>query len=175
MKAPRTGGTSILRKVLEPRIPGIIHFKDNPKEFSAWLARVTDAHLNEYFIFSFVRNPWDRFVSIACYLDIPLIRMAKEFNTLRKQEPLRSHSLPLYGYAHCNGARFADFIGRFENLQADFDRVCKRLGLPRTRLPRVSRTDHEHYARYYDANVRRIVARLYADDIKAFGYRFDAE
>ena len=122
-----------------------------------------------------MRNPWDRFVSIACYFDIPVNELSAHFNRYQKRQALREHSLPLVSYTHCDGQPFVDFIGRFENLQADFDRVCERIGLRRTRLPHASRTDHEHYSRYFDSRAMHTVARLYAQDVEAFGYSFDRQ
>ena len=37
-----------------------------------------------------------------------------------------------------------DFVGRFERLQADFDHVRDRLGLPRIALPHVNRSRGGH-------------------------------
>lgn len=173
MKATRTGGTSILREVLEPAIPSIIHFKDTPRPFSRWLQRITDELLDEYCIFSFVRNPWDRFVSIAFYFKVPVEQLARELDRYRQRESIRTHSVPLHRYTHFDGRPFADFIGRFENLQADFDRLCDRLALPLQRLPHASKTRHEHYSRYYDAALMNDVAEIYAKDIELFDYRFD--
>ncbi len=34
----------------------------------------------------------------------------------------------------------ADFVGRYESLQADFDIVCERIGIPRTPLPHENRS-----------------------------------
>ncbi len=65
-----------------------------------------------------------------------------------------------------------DFIGRFERLQEDFDRVAARRGLGRIELPRVNASRHSDYADYYTAAMAETVRRHYARDIEAFGYRF---
>ena len=173
MKAPRTGGTSILRQTLEPAIHSIFHFKDAPQRFDRWRRQITGERLKEYFIFTFVRNPWDRFISISCYLGVPIRRLAKKFRELQRDEAIRMHSVPLYQYAHCDGELFPDFVGRFERLQQDFARIATRLGLPRQRLPHASRTEHAHYSRYYDVELKQRIAEIYADDIRAFEYRFE--
>lgn len=173
MKAPRTGGTSILRQTLEPAIPSIVHVKDAPQRFDAWRREITDDRLDDYFIFTFVRNPWDRFVSISCYLGVPIRRLARKFRELQRDDAIRTHSLPLYQYAHCGGELFVDFVGRFERLQHDFDQVAARLRLPRQPLPHASRTAHAHYSGYYDADLKQRVADIYADDLRAFEYRFE--
>ena len=62
MKPTKTAGTSILRAGLEKRVPGIFHHKDRPEKFAEWINRITDDELEDYYIFTVVRNPWDRLV-----------------------------------------------------------------------------------------------------------------
>jgi hypothetical protein len=68
--------------------------------------------------------------------------------------------------------RIVDFVGRYESLSADFDRVMRHLGLELT-LPHLNRTSHGDYRAYYSDEARRRVAELWAVDIANFGYEFD--
>ena len=72
-----------------------------------------------------------------------------------------------------DGASIVDFVGRFENLQADFAAVCDRIGLHRTGLPHENRSDgRKAYRDYYSEETRDIVARYFKRDIERFGYEF---
>ena len=71
-----------------------------------------------------------------------------------------------------SGTVLVDYIGRFENLQGDFDEVCRRAGLPPKRLPHKNRSSHKPYQLYYDDATAEIVARRFAKDLVHLGYTF---
>jgi hypothetical protein len=173
MKATKTAGTSVLRGVLEQEVSGIIHQKDHPQEFHSWIEGISDKELNDYFIFTIVRNPWDRVVSIASYFNIPLPDFVSKYDQYCQEEKIRIHSLPLYIYTHHQGKQFSDLICRFENLQADMNKVFEHIGLPRTELPLMNPSDHHHYSSYYSPKEVALVAELYKTDIELYGYTFD--
>jgi hypothetical protein len=165
---------------------------------------LTAAQLESYFKFSFVRNPWDRIVSEYRYRGYPVKIDFKTYLFKHLPSPgwtdTYSHVMPQYDFLHDKtGKLLVDFVGKYESLQAGFDTVCARLGLPPTRLPWVNRSlqrarltslrelrkqlrralwsrerkhTFAHYTEYYDAESREFVDRLYRKDIDAFGYSF---
>jgi hypothetical protein len=173
MKATKTAGTSILRGILEQQIDGIIHQKDHPQQFQDWMTELTDEALEDYFIFSIVRNPWDRVVSIASYFDIPLKKFLEDFDHYCEDDRIRIHALPLHIYTHLSGYQFADMICRFEALQPDMNLVFDKIGLQRVRLPYLNPSDHHHYSLYYGSEEIDLVKNLYQKDITYYGYMFE--
>ena len=140
-----------------------------------------------YFTFAFVRNPWDRMVSSFSKKDGHLVRTARarglelegvsfpEYVRLTAEVPDHAHMLPQYRFVTDDtGAVDVDFVGRFESLAEDFDKVRLRLGIE-SRLPhekRSARRDGLDYRRYYTEETQRVVAARYAGDIELFGYEF---
>ena len=142
-----------------------------------------------YFLFATVRNPWDRLVSeyvwqgsnSAGHIPTPWGNKAisfedfcrSDFSWYPEEERLNGH---LSDQAHFifdeNDAPLVDEIIRFEALQAGFDNVCRRLGLPPTPLPRLNSTQHRPYWQYYSGEVAEIVAKRFERDIRLLGYRF---
>ena len=153
---------------------------------------VTEQRFRKFFKFAFVRNPWDRLVSVYHYKgfkdrysfrDFILRGMSFENRYLG----VYRHLMPQYEYLYDNkGNLLVDFIGRFENLQNDFEEVCKKLRIEPGMLPHRNPTkgrgvDTEgggargsklNYTAYYDPELVKIVGDLYAKDVATFGYAF---
>ena len=193
---PKTGGTSIEALFYPPRRPwktsyvGFHGWDDKNKIWMqhATIQQVNDLYmgdLSEYFKFGFVRNPWDRAVSDWMLFQTKTYRTSEPFvnylNVMgvfkRMLKPVESdyradHILPQCDFLFDSENRPVDFIGRFENLQEDFNTVCDKIGIPRQQLPHKHKTKHKHYTEYYDDETREIVAEKYAKDIEYFGYEF---
>ena len=188
MKIARTGGTSIHRFRIEKKISDIFNLKDNYERTKEWLEDLDDEKLKDYFIFTFVRNPWDRLVSVYFYFkkqeligqEISFENFIKnnmfEDSTpprpeLDESNSLKAHSLPQYLYVEDEGKKFVNFIGRFESLEKDWKIVAKKIGI-NDELPHENKTNHEHYTKYYNEEMKNIVAKKYKRDIELFGYKF---
>jgi hypothetical protein len=93
-----------------------------------------------------------------------------------------------------------DFLGRFESLQEDFNKICEQLNISDPTLPYVNASRNEEtwrqkyyliknnlsfagkfgkdkvcskdYHDYYDQQEKEIVGELYQKDIEYFNYQF---
>ncbi len=219
---PKTGGISVEHVFLglvglswDSRAPLLLRGNDDPSKGPPRLAHLTGTEyvtcgylsrdqFDAYFKFSFVRNPWDRMVSEYKYRGHPMRMPFKSW--LLHHLPPRGftdaycHLVPQYQFLYdADGRLLADFVGRYESLQADFDRVCDRLAIARTPLPHENRSldapriqslndvkkrvrrwlwtlrpknVYPHYTQYYDDESRAFVAERYRTDIETFGYAF---
>ena len=142
-----------------------------------------DSKEKKYFTFTFIRNPWERFLSEYFYIR----KVSKERDKFKKQFPTFNHFVKddylmwlFAGHEHlqidfvlnANKHKMINFIGRCEDMQYDFDYVCGKIGIPKIELPYRNPTKHKHYTEYYDDETRQIVAEKYAKDIEYFGYTF---
>tara|TARA_R110002049_G_scaffold198672_1_gene368737 strand:- start:11 stop:649 length:639 start_codon:yes stop_codon:yes gene_type:complete len=170
MKAAKTAGTSILRKTLEPKLGGFIHKKDAPIRFDRWLRRIDDAELSRYFIFAVVRNPYDRFLSMAGYFKMSVEDLIDQYDDLVKKEPYKTHLAPQFNYTHLGNVQFADRILRFEKLSDDFSKLMTDLELPDWDLPHENRSDRSSLPLELTGQHADFVARAYRRDLELYEY-----
>lgn len=138
------------------------------------------------FKFCFVRNPYDRFISLFFYF--------KRVGYIHDNLSLRSFAyilndgaiedIGLYnvkGLSQCNGQTrwikdnngnfFVDYVGKFENLHDDFEEVAKELNI-HGQLDHKNETPHKHYREYYNDEIKKIVSKVYEEDLDTFGYTY---
>jgi hypothetical protein len=139
------------------------------------------------FKFTIVRNPWDRTVSAFHYLQQIIDKEPKSYaDSIDKKETFKHyikttfatkgvkanhHFHHQYNNAFYKGKQFVDFIGRFENLKEDWKIIAAKINTNDT-LPHINASKHQHYKTYYDDECIKIVADIYKQDIKFFGYKF---
>jgi hypothetical protein len=173
MKAARTGGTSILRGAFKNLLVDVIHYKDNKKEFFNWLNNIKDGDLTNYYKFTVSRNPYDRFISASFYLKTPINKLIDNLEEGKLSEDHKIHCMPQYIYSHNDDKLFVNRILRFENLQEDFNLLCKELKLKECILPHKKKTDHKHYLEYYNVSLQERVYNYYKFDFELLGYSKD--
>ena len=135
---------------------------------------------NSYFKFGFVRNPWDRVVSLYERTEAQQMKDQMSFTEFVEWIQYSSstciHSSPhryqLDWFVDPDGKVLADFIGRFERLEEDWAFVAGKLGVIET-LPHWKQSARtRHYTEYYSARTKEIIAAKFKVDIEQFGYEF---
>ena len=143
----RTGGSSI-KTALN------LHEKKYNEHYhldSSYIPR----ECKDYFKFAFVRNPFDRFISLYHFRP----------KGLSFSDWLDNINLT-YVQQVDYGVDKLDFVGRYENLQKDFNKYFQgELTIENT-------TNHKHYTEYYDDRLIKKVSDLTKDDINQFNYEF---
>jgi hypothetical protein len=212
---PRTAGQSIENFFLplhgltwKTRAPLLLRHNPDPALGPERLTHLTASEyidcgyltcdaFDNYFTFSFVRNPWDRLVSEFRYRRYDEKYTFKEFvirwlpNKDSYSDAYR-HIIPQYRFLYDDaGNQLVDFVGRFEKLQSDFDYVCSKLDITNSLLPHVNSSrrnigikgkvksifskktqTRRPYTSYYDEETMEFVQEMYAIDISTFGYKF---
>jgi hypothetical protein len=132
---------------------------------------------DRYFSFVFVRNPWDRILSIYHFSKLRPEGVLYDAAMTRDLDGFVEHlvqtGLPdqIDYVSDEDGRIIVDFVGRFERIEEDFAQVCDRIGV-RASLPHRNRTKHPPYVEAHSAKARDQVAELCRRDIEAFGYTF---
>jgi len=182
---PKTGGSTV-RQLLIQAVPDakVCEKYHNDIHFAE---AALGPSLADYYVFTFVRNPWERLVSWYSMMNqtpygLPERRQAMlnvPFGTVIR-ESIGRNPHPFFTKTQldylvgANGERLVENIFRFEQFENECRRLIDLIGLGRPRIPHVNGTEHPHYSTYYDAETRQIVAERFADDIEEFGYTFEA-
>ncbi|WP_246702598.1 sulfotransferase family 2 domain-containing protein [Starkeya sp. ORNL1] len=133
-----------------------------------------------HFKFTFVRNPYARMASLYFYLtrksDPPRMEFQEFLCRLKDGDDLFkkwSHLVSTWSIYTIDDQIAVDFVGRYENLDADFASLCEHLNIPGQSLKQTKVGPRYNYCELYDENTRLLVGQLCGSEIEHFGYRFD--
>ena len=156
-------------------------------------------NFDEYFKFAFVRNPWDRVCSVWNYnlsvfkkeglTDIYVFnkkqheKVTKTLTTCDFSFKKFVEKYTEYSWQNCQlhwlrnwkkDTVLADYVGRYETLQKDYDIISEKIGLPLFELFKinVNTNKKQHYTEFYDDYTRGLVAKNCKEDIEYFNYKF---
>ena len=152
-------------------------------------SKISSEKFTEYFKFGFVRNPWDRAVSLyerekgrpnenkqftlgthsENYFEEFIEWMNYASSTCIHSQP---HRYQLDWFVNHSGEILVDFIGRYKRLEQDWATVANKLGID-TPIPWKNKSEEKrHYTEYYNRKTRDIIATRFAVDIDYFEYEF---
>ena len=184
--------------VVNPKVAST-HFRRAIFEFEG-VDLKSDKYINldddkyvDYFKFSFVRDPRDRIVSyyedhINCQ-HLPFEERPKDYyfplkwflgvdqmtfgdfvgfihgsNDLIADVHWRSQNLTI-GYDKL------DFVGKYESIKEDTEKVSDMLGAPLRLLPRYKHSVDRNHNDYYDEATKKLIEERFRFDMEVFGYK----
>ena len=165
---PRTGGTSI-EKALG------FQMGNQEKHLSAKDIRgqIGEVAWENAFKFSFVRNPWDRIISLyhqPYFRNINHLSQKSLTYFLHHYQPPDWEKKYYFEYLNTEGI---DFIGRFENRIQDLKHIANMSGITLDSHIHERKTDREvNYRAYYDEQTQEMVSEMYRLDIDTYDYTF---
>ena len=208
---PKTAGQSIEHVFLnllgltwETREPLLLRTNNNKKLGPPRLAHlkateyleykyISEELFNSYYKFTFVRNPWSRLVSFYNYRKFYRIFSFKYFTMKILKDMLWKHNnwftAQQSEFIQDNSGRIiVDYVGKFENLQTDFNTICDNINVENIELPHINKSKisnpvlsfikikerpNKHYSEYYDTETKEFVEQIYKNDIEKFNYHFE--
>jgi hypothetical protein len=156
--------------------------KDKHQSMAEIQEVLTPGQFDDYFKFSFVRDPWDRIASLYFYRTRRSRNIEKSFERwLQHQWKLiRRGMADKYILAQTewlkgrDGKIVVDFVGRFENLDNDWGKICDNIGIRTIQLPmkKVGKKHGSVYRDFYTDRSLKIHKKMYGEDIDYLGYTF---
>lgn len=136
----------------------------------------------KYTTFTFVRNPFDRIVSVWKHFtqrDYHIkqlkrsnidIEKCKDFNNFIEMIQLldNHHWQPQSNFIPGD----TQFIGKIETFDDDYTLLCKLLNREKKKLIHTNKTSRGPYTQYYNDDLVQIVSEIYAGDLERFDYKF---
>lgn len=143
---------------------------------------------NDYFKFTFVRNPWDRAYSDYLWImnDRKVYGSFKDYieKTGDFAESLRNkndktyrgdHPMPQTDFYSVEGKFKMDFIGRFETLSEDMILLNKKINVKHLFNSHEKKNENKlsHYSLFYTRSKKALIDKYYARDIEQLDYTFE--
>ena len=126
----------------------------------------------------FVRNPFEIVVSAWNIDQMSFDKFVHEEISTRQHPSLQNTILE--SITDETGNVVMDFIGRYENMEADWKKFCWLVGLPKLKLPyrnikelKWDRPKNNDYRTHYSAYSRQVVEQIFGNDLNYFGYSLD--
>lgn len=188
IRIPKTASSSIIETFNKMNI-----YTDTVK-----LARQKDSHstyaeiknhlkgmIHSYFLFTFIRNPYDRIASLYLWSVWKNREKDNEYQIFRNIEPIKKSYSEFLDYYQEKykyrlnqinfildkyGNNTLSFIGRFKNLECDFNELCKKINIQTIGTMCHINKSYQPIKMYDDKNIAKI-QKICKPDIKYFKFQ----
>jgi len=178
----KCAGTSIGKALGRPRTHDVHQYATEAR------MRVGEEIWNKAFKFTFIRNPWSRWVSLYRQrIGISKLSASDEKYYMNQFKPYTQRlaierfdlvGIPFTLPPPCwykiteENKIIVDFIGRYEKLEKDWVKLNQKLGT-NIKLLNINHRPARPYQEYYDKPTQDAIFDVYQKDIENFNYDFE--
>ena len=159
----------------ENRVHGVLMYYKT----SAYINKkmnMTPQKWDSYYKFCFIRNPYDKIISAWNHVNrynIPFENYLNLKDTCNDVEYMHLFMPQIRNIINERGLININFIGKFENLEEDFQTVLKNIGfknIVHEVAKKMNARPHDHYTKYYNQTILDRVNVLLREDFEGLDY-----
>lgn len=196
---PKTGGQTVCKILNIPKgSKKHYYWKSDKNEIDYGHATIKQLseliNLDDYYKFTFIRNPYDRLVSeyffriknISAKNSVLKLKQKTSFNEFVKQvyelhkrrfnskHYFITHYIPQYDYINIDGDIKVDDVYRYEEFENNVRKIINEFNL-KDEIPKknISKNKKSDYMEYYNMETKKMVNEIYETDFFRFNYNFD--
>lgn len=184
---PKTGGSSITSALIEAStgsVPDPIHGWQQKHHKGGLHGGLISLDTRPSFVFTIVRNPYERFVSyykaLCCAKENTSVGAAKAakisfedyFIYLHKIAPSKHWRRQQVTYCESESGDTVDRVFFYEEYEKMIEELENRLQRSLS-VPRINQgAPRKHYREFYDTRTKNMATELCLDDLRVFNYEF---
>ena len=170
IKYPKCGRTTLLRTIIDQHYKGEYFFSSyNKDKFYNWIKTITDEELNKYLIFTIVRHPFSRSLSLINYIYKGRISSDDFINKLYNDtDIIRKHHCVPYNLI-CNNRYIFDYVCIMEeNLIESYKFILNKLKIKIDNIPWSNKSvKKQNKLSEYS---KKEIYKFYKNDFKLFNF-----
>ena len=159
----------------ENRVHGVLKYYKTSPHLNKKMG-MTPQKWDSYYKFCFIRNPYDKIVSAWNHVNrfkIPFENYLSLTKVCNDVEYMHVFLPQVRNIINEKNQININFIGKFENLEEDFQNVLKKIGIKNIIHDvnkSMNKREHKEFYEYYDQNVLNKVNFLLNEDFKSLPY-----
>jgi len=159
----------------ENRIHGVLTYYKTSQYINKKM-NMTPHKWDDYYKFCFIRNPYDKIISAWNHVDRFKIPFKNYLNLTKKcndVEYMHVFLPQVRNIINEKGKININYIGKFENLEEDFQTILKNIGIQNIThdvQKKMNKRQHEEFYKYYDQETLNKVNILLKEDFNNLDY-----